>query len=406
MDICTLKQNKEQPALITNWLAPLLLLPAFLPLPATATVQDVIFEQYVSNICLNRNNPLPGWNGAAVLQMCNIAFPTIIISPPPPTTVTSNFGATTTGNSLSFRNKKGKQSDSSEHDKKSRKGASADDGKWGWLVTPQFGNSTRSNTDLENGYQSDLVGLNIGVDYRHSDQLVVGAILGHTKNDAQYQDAAGSLKVTNSVLTMYGTWLASDKVAVDGYLGYGTSSLDSRRNIVLHSVHGTTQGNASGKQSMAGASVSYQQNSGRVDFSPFFNLDYANSTVDSYNETGSTGLELHHPERSVASLTSSLGARMGTMYSYKWGALTPSVRLATVHEFRNKPRQIYSELVITPGTGFVIATDAPDCNYLNFGLNFAAALNNGAQLFLDFDKRSQDSLLNSWAISFGGLMEF
>jgi uncharacterized protein with beta-barrel porin domain len=80
--------------------------------------------------------------------------------------------------------------------------------------------------------------------------------------------------------------------------------------------------------------------------------------------------------------------------------------LAAVHEFQNRTRQISNELVITPGTAFAVETDAPDRNYMNLGLGISAALNGGTQLFLDYDKRAQDRLLSSWAVSAGVLVGF
>lgn len=96
---------------------------------------------------------------------------------------------------------------------------------------------------------------------------------------------------------------------------------------------------------------------------------------------------------------------MSTSYGYDWGTLFPSARIAAVHEFQNQSKQIRNELVLTPGTGFLVATDAPDRNYLNIGLGVAAALNGGTQMFLDYEKRTQDRLLSSWAISAGVLLE-
>jgi outer membrane autotransporter protein len=117
-------------------------------------------------------------------------------------------------------------------------------------------------------------------------------------------------------------------------------------------------------------------------------------------------MELHYGDRSTISFTSSLGARVSTSYGYDWGTLQPSARLAAVHEFQNKSRQLTNELVSTPGTGFQVTTDSPDRNYLNLGLGVSAALNGGTQLFLDYEKRTQDKLLSSWAINLGALMEF
>jgi outer membrane autotransporter protein len=97
---------------------------------------------------------------------------------------------------------------------------------------------------------------------------------------------------------------------------------------------------------------------------------------------------------------------VSTSYGYDWGTLQPLARLAAVHEFQNNAKQISNELVITPGTGFTVSTDAPDRNYLDLGLGMSAALNGGTQLFIDYDKRAQDKLLSSWAVSLGVLTEF
>jgi outer membrane autotransporter protein len=157
---------------------------------------------------------------------------------------------------------------------------------------------------------------------------------------------------------------------------------------------------------MAGLGISYQKESGRASFSPFLNLDYIKTNINGYNESGTTLLELHYGERSVSSFASSVGARFGGTYSYGWGMLLPTLRLAAVHEFQKKARQISNELVTTPGTGLLVSTDAPDRNYLIGGLGVVGALNNGAQLFLDYEKRTQDRFLSSWALSAGVLIGF
>jgi outer membrane autotransporter protein len=157
---------------------------------------------------------------------------------------------------------------------------------------------------------------------------------------------------------------------------------------------------------MAGLSASSQKDFGRVSLSPFINFDYIKTSIDGYNETGTTTLEMHYADRSAISSTSSLGVRMNAPYGHDWGTLLPSARLAAVHEFQNGARQISNELVSAPGSGFLVATDAPDRNYLVAGLGVVAALDSGAQLFIDYEKRTQDKLLSSWAISAGALLEF
>jgi uncharacterized protein with beta-barrel porin domain len=347
--------------------------------------------------------------------LANVCFGTDILSggASAGSQFSANLGAVNAGSGAASRKKKGIRVPLDEQQEKGDKGASADGGGWGLLVAPQYGKSERPETILENGYQSDLKGLIVGLDYRFSDRFVLGLAVGQTKDKAVFLNNVGDQNSSNNTATMYGTWLASESVAVDGYLGYGKLNIDNQRHFVASpTISGTMSGSTTGQQTLAGLSVSYQTDAGRFNLAPSFNLDYLKTTIKSYNESGSGNnpyfgfLALHYSDRSVTSLTSSLGGRLSTSYGYDWGALIPSARLAAVHEFQNNSRQISNELILTPGTGFLVETDSPDRNYLNLGLGVAAALDGGAQLFLDYEKRMQDKLLSSWAVSLGALVEF
>ncbi|MBI4809133.1 MAG: autotransporter outer membrane beta-barrel domain-containing protein [Nitrosomonadales bacterium] len=375
-----------------------------MPQQASAAAGNAQFYQYVFDICntaptvvtdlTKYNNVCAAFAGYATSGSVNSV----------------NVGTANAGSGTSLHKKKRIGENLDEQKEKPAKGASADGGGWGFLITPQYSKNKRIETDLENGYQSELAGLVVGLDYRVSDSLVLGGTLGQTRDKANFLNDAGWLKTSNNTFTLYGTWLPSDSIAVDGYLGYGKLNFDNQRQVAFSFISGITSGSTTGNQVMAGVSASYQTDIGRVNLSPFINLDYIKTSIKGYSEIGSNpdadSIALHYGDRSTISLTSSLGVRLATSHDYDWGTLAPSVRLAAVHEFQNKAKQINNEFVITPGTGFLVATDAPDRNYLNLGIGVTAALNGGALLFLDFDKRTQDKLLSSWAVSLGGLFEF
>ncbi len=371
-----------------------------LPQQSLAAASNVQFEEYITYICFVLYPVAPNQEIADMCSLTSTGFAGAGV------TASVNLGTANAGSAAASRKKKIRVP-LDEQQEKPEKGASADGGGWGLLVTPQYGKSSRAETDLENGYQSDLIGLVVGLDYRFSDSFVLGVAVGQTNDKAAFLTSAGSLKTSNNTFTLYGTWLPSENSAVDGYLGYGKLNLDSRRKVVWGtSISGTTSGTTTGNQLMGGMSASYQKDISRFNLSPFINLDYIKTSFKGYNETGTTTLEMHYGDRSAISFTSSLGGRLSTSYGYDWGTLLPSARLAAVHEFQNNAQQISNELAITPGISFSVATDAPDRNYLNLGLGVAAALNGGTQLFLDYEKRTQDSLLSSWAVSIGGLVEF
>lgn len=375
---------------------------------AAAATTNIQFQQYVWDICTGNTVPLPGWDLAQVFQMCN---DTISVGGPAgggqaSPSVSANLGTASASSGAASRKKKGVRERLDEVEEAPEKGASADDGGWGLLVAPQYGKSSRAETDLENGYRSELTGLVIGLDRRFSDSFVLGVAVGQTTDRAAFISNAGFLNSRSNTATMYATWLPSESVAVDGYLGYGDLAFDSRRSVLYGSISGTASGSTSGRQTMAGLSASYQADYGRASLAPFINLDYVETRIKGYNEGGATLLELRYGDRSTTSFTGSLGGRASTSHGFEWGTLVPSARLTAVHEFQNHAQQISNELVSTPGTGFLVSTDSPDRDYLNLGLGVAAALNDGAQLFIDYEKRMQDRLLSSWAVSLGVLVEF
>jgi uncharacterized protein YhjY with autotransporter beta-barrel domain len=376
----------------------------WVPKNAQANAADTQFVDYLFNVC----NTLPTtvtdlakYANVCALQGGGLSGPGTSL----------NMGTFNSGGIAASRNKKDKHDRLEESKKNNVKGASADDGGWGVLVSPQYGKSDRVDTYLENGYQSILKGLVLGVDRRYSDNIIVGFSLGQTADDATFLHGGGALKNRSNTATIYGTWMLSAETSVDGYLGLGKLNIDNQRHIVISpTISGINSGSTTGKQVMAGLSIGHQANIGKANFSPSLGLDYIKTSIKGYRETGSNfdadSLALRFGDREVVSFTGNIGGKFSRSYGFEWGALIPGVNVAAVHEFQNKSRQISNELVITPGTSFLVQTDSPDRNYLNLGLSVVAAMNGGAQLFLDYEKRTQDRLLRSWAVSLGGLFEF
>ena len=402
MNTGVIKSKVGRCAFISKTLVVLVVLGAgSMPHGAMAANYDLQYKLFLDDLCAAGLPQGSTWDPIAVGNLCTAVTAAGAYSS---ATFSVNLGTSNAGSTS--RKKKGVREYSNERKEKPEKGASADGTGWGFLITPQFGNSNRSETEKENGYQSKLRGVLVGLDYLFSDSFVLGGAIGQTNDTATFFGSAGSLKTDSNNLTIYGTWLPDDSIAIDGYMGYGKIKLDSRRNVILGSITGVASGNTTGRQVMGGLSASYTKPVGNLSLSPYIGLDSIKTTFDGYDEVGTTLLELHFGDRTALSTTSNLGVRINSSYSYDWGALLPSARVTAVHEFQNKSRQISNELVITPGAGFVVETDSPDRNYLNIGFGVAAALNGGAQLFLDYEKHTQDKLLSSWAISIGALMEF
>ncbi len=384
----------------------LLLLLCGVPLQATAVTVDDQFEFYVNDIC-GASTALPGWDVPKINQLCTTVFTGGQDGSPGSMTSSSNLGTAAARGGGALRQPQSIKDRLEERKQEAEKGASADGGGWGLLLSPQYGKSKRPETEMENGFQSELKGLVVGLDYRFSDSLVLGAAAGHTKDEANFINEAGFLKTNSNSLNLYGTWVPTESGYIDGYLGAGKSDINNQRRVIFGLLPpGTASGETSGNQIMAGLSAGYKADFGRINLGPFINLDYIKTTIDGHDESGTTGLELRYSERSIVSTTSSFGGQGSMAFGYDWGTLLPSIRLSAVHEYKSDSQQIGNQLVIAPTTPFLVATDDPDRNYALIGLGIAAALNDGTQAFVNYEKRSKDKLLNSWAVSIGLLAEF
>ena len=362
------------------------------------------FKQNIIDICLGNITAPPGvtWNATALGNMCavtgNGSGGGVAIS--------ANLGNSDTSNvSISPANKKvhkcfdDLKQDASNND--------CPNGGWGLLFATQFGRSSRPETELENGFQSDLKGILVGIDYRFSDSFILGSAVGATQDEAVFSNSAGSLKTRNNTISLYTTWLPSSKFSIDGYVGYGAANYNSKRLIIYGtSFTGTTFGNTSSKQTLAGLSAAFLGKFRDTNISPFINIDYLNTDTKGFNETGSTSLELRYRDRTSQSNTASLGIKLSQIYTFKWGKLTPNLNWSGVHEFQSNSTKINNELVITPGAGILVATDEPDRDYFLSGFGVVATLNGGMLLFMNYERRSGDNLLDSWVTSLGLIKEF
>jgi outer membrane autotransporter protein len=288
-------------------------------------------------------------------------------------------------------------------------GASADfklDG-FGFLFSAQTGGIARRPTDLENGFDSTLRGLALGMDYRFSDRLLMGLTLGHNDNHATFRDNAGSMRSKLVSSTLYLTYVPTDDAYLGAYLGTGRIKNASTKPVLLGAVTGQINADYTGSQDISGLSGGYDWSmGGSKRLGAYLNLDAARTRLDSYTESGNTGLELIQPTQSVSSLASTLGLRFSAAPAFDWGTLLPELRFAWVHEYRNDARVISSALALDPSTRFTVRTDAPDRNYFIGGAGATFEVGNGARWFVDYEKRGGHTFLSSWAASVGLIVGF
>ncbi len=287
-------------------------------------------------------------------------------------------------------------------------GASADVvfGRVGLFTSLTYTETERDETSLENGYESDLSGITLGVDYRFSDQFVAGIAAGYSDADADFDNAAGTLDTKSISVTLYGTYAPIPSAYLDAYLGYANQEYDSERNVAIMPATGVARGDTDGDQILAGVAAGYEWNSGALSIGSFANLDYIKTEIDSYKEKGGLGLAQSYDDQTTHSLTTAVGLRSSYAISFPWGVLLPQGRLSYVHEFKDDARGIPSSLILSPGSSLSLTTDDPDRDYFLGGAGASIVLARGVQLFVDLEKLFGHDFMDDWTATAGFRAEF
>jgi outer membrane lipase/esterase len=276
-------------------------------------------------------------------------------------------------------------------------GAAADGafgGPWGGFANVSYSWGNVDQTSLQDAYDYGSFTVLAGVDYRLSDSWVLGGALAYTRTDSDYDLGLGSVKADTFSLVAYATWYRDDWY-VDGFLSWGDVSYDTTRNIVIPSNSSDPLArpiNATATASPNGTQWSFAVGAGRnfkwdsYTITPTARLGYIWVKNDAFSESESRdGLGLAVNERTIKSLQSALGARIGTVVSSSYGVFSPYFSAQWLHEFENDSPSIVSKYVNDPnGLFFAIPTANPTRDYGVLTLGSTATLPNNVSGFFQF----------------------
>lgn len=297
-------------------------------------------------------------------------------------------------------------------------GASGDDGlglseRLGFFVNGTVGFGEQDATQREAGFDFDTRGITAGIDYRFTDNLVLGMATGYGKSEVDFNASAGNLDSDGYSLSMYGTYYISGQYYLDGIVSYGSNDYDSTRNIVYTDASGTVSrtalGNTEGNQLFVGLSTGWDWQQGGWRIGPNASLYYLDVSIDAYRENGASGLDLAFDEQQSDSFTLTLGGDVSYSYSMAWGVLIPSARLHMVHEFENSSEIIGARFAndpffndpTNPTPALQVTTDNPDRNYFKFGVGLSGQFAHGLSAFIDYQNIVAFENLTAHEFTFG-----
>ncbi len=277
-------------------------------------------------------------------------------------------------------------------------------GRWGAFLTGGFGTGDKDATSREPGFDFDSWSLVGGIDYRFSDNFILGGALSYAVTDSSVDNNGGNVDLDGFGVSVYGTYYL-DKFYVDFLAGLATKEFDMGRNV-QYAVPANTGGTTVVSQAFGADTDAtdvnlsigggYDMNYGGISVTPFGQLAYIHSDIDGYTErlrntntNPGFGLALEVEDQEVESFTSSLGVQVARAFNTQSGVITPYLRGEWMHEFENNSRNIVATFATVRNefdaqNNIIIPTDDPDRNYFNLSAGVSGVFPGGYQCFLDY----------------------
>lgn len=266
-------------------------------------------------------------------------------------------------------------------------------------ITYGFGDhDSTSNTPA---YDTDILSVTAGVDYRVSAVAVIGGAVAYSNSGNDFSRSAGSLDIDSFSIASFGSWYWSDTGYIDGILRYARNDYDSRRRDTAGSV---ASGDTTGDEFSLSFGTGYDYALRGWTVGPTARINYTNLSIDSYRERGSAEA-LAYDSQSVKSLNTNVGAQVSRAISTNYGVILPQGNVEWVHEFEDDGRRIGTRTT-SGGGSFIVPVDARDSNFARLSVGASLLFANGRMLFLRYEGEFGREDVSQHTLSLGARMEF
>ncbi len=291
--------------------------------------------------------------------------------------------------------------------------ATYDRGNIGLWFTGTYEKTDHKGNRFEDAYDSNTGKLTVGADYSFTPALLAGGAVQHGRENGDFS-GGGDFTVDSIGGAIYLSYVPNANVFVDIVGGYARKKIDQTRiasydNVragapVFPTVNGPESANYYGNEYTANLSTGYLFHPGRFTVGPRASVRYKRTDLDSYTESGSTGIGLRVGEQEIESLKSVVGIFTSAAFSSSVGVFVPQISFDYIHEFKNDQRTISASFAqdgrATP-TVFTYNTQTPDRDYFEAGIGLNVVFPNNWQAFINFQSYIENSNYDKYTAEVG-----
>ncbi len=222
------------------------------------------------------------------------------------------------------------------------------------------GETQNASMDLVHKLSSNS--LTLGLDGRLQEKLVGGIAAGFADDSAQIDNSGNRVDGTSYSFVAYGAY-SLPTLRLNASLGYGTSSLDSRRWVAVDGAF--VSGSRQARSTFGSVELSKQAHAGGWVLEPSVGAEFINSALRGFSETDkskATNLSLTYNDSSVRSLAWLVGAQATYDVHLSTGLLTPVVKA------------VYRQISDQSQSQSLFYSDAPSTVYTTAGSGLPESL--------------------------------
>ena len=257
----------------------------------------------------------------------------------------------------------------------------------------------------ESGFDFETSGVLTGLDYRFTDEFILGTAFGYATTDADLDDDGGDIDADGYNVSVYGTYYVH-QFYIDAIAGFGGNDYDATRNIRVSGLSGLSgsgppqyldgvaKADIDGWHYSFSVGAGYDFTSGGFNIGPYARLNYFRMRIDNYREevqnlSGNSDVEgvgLKIEDQDIVSLATVVGGQVSYSLSTALGVFVPHVSFEWEHEYDNDSREVIAEYVHDDKNNtFTIKTDSPDRNFFNLGVGLSAVFPRGITAFVYYE---------------------
>ncbi len=262
-------------------------------------------------------------------------------------------------------------------------GAGGEPRRWGVWAAGSADFGMRDAVSGQSGFRFSTDGLTAGADYRVNEQLAVGLGFGYGRDSSRIGDIGTHSRADSYSGGLYASFLPVPGAFIDGVVGLGTLSFESRRTITASGD--IARGDRDGDQMFASITAGIERRGDQWLLSPYGRVGITRSKLDRFTETGGGAYGLTFDEHTVRTLTGAVGLRGNYVYLVGRNAISPHFRVEYTHDFEGADDAMLSYADWIGGPSYRVAVSPIDRDLARLELGVDFRLENGWSFGVDLD---------------------